>query len=124
MKIIRKDTMPNGVKIQLEDWSEGFPDLFRIQIGAYPIAKCSGKYGFVLSGDRFRLTIASNRYDDYTDADVTADYEALVNGQKSLEDLSDHFWFGEKDKWYLGMFKPDTDEWYEASNHYGINAQF
>lgn len=124
MKIIRKDTMPNGVKIQLEDWSKEYPDLFGLQIGAYPIAKNSGKYGFTLSGDRFRLTIATNTYDDYTNADVTADYEALVNGQKSLEDLAAHFWNGEKDKWYLGMFKPDTDEWYEARSRYGINAQF
>ena len=124
MKIIRKDAMPNGVKIQLEDWRKDHSDRFGLQIGAYPIAKNSGKYGFTLSGDRFRLTIAANKYDDYTDADVTADYESLVNGQKTLEDLSDHFWNGEKDKWYLGMFKPDTDEWWEASNRYGINAQF
>ena len=116
--------MPNGVKIQLEDWSEDYPDIFSLQIGAYPIAKCSGKYGLVLSGEHFRLTISSNKYCNYTDDDVNADYESLLNGQKSLEDLSDYFWNGEKDEWYLGMFKPDTDEWCEARNKYGINARF
>lgn len=122
MKIIRKDQMPNGVKIQLEDWSEEYPNLFGLHIGAYPVAKNSGKYGFTVSGDRFRLTIATNKYSGYNDEDVLADYESLISGQKALEDLAPHFWNGDEDKWYLGMFKPDTDDWYEAANRYGINA--
>lgn len=120
MKIIRKDTMPNGVAIQLEDWSADYPGTLGLQIGAYPIAKNSGKYGFTHSGERFRLTIATNKFANYNNADVTADYESLLNGEKSLEDLAPHFWYGDKDKWYLGMFKPDTDEWYKARDRYGI----
>lgn len=122
MKIIRKDTMPNGVKIQLEDWSEKHPDGLGLIIGAYPIARNSGKYGWTLNGQTFRLSIAANKHANYTDADVTADYESLIAGEKTLEDLSAHFWNGDKDKWFLGMFKPDTDEWYEANRRYGINA--
>lgn len=124
MKIIRKDTMPNGVKIQLEDWSEHntqeYPAIYGLNIGAYPIAINSGSYGLVHSGDRFRLSISMNNYCNYNNDNVRADYEALVSGEKSLQDLAAHFWNGDKDKWYLGMFKPDTDEWYEARNRYGI----
>ena len=92
MKIIRKDTMPNGVKIQLEDWGESG----RV-IGAYPFAVNSGKYGWVLQNRIFRIHIAANASVDYTNLDVSADYEKLVSGEKSLEDLSEHFWNGEKD---------------------------
>lgn len=119
MKIIRKDTMPNGVYIQLEDWGES-----GLTIGAYPIAINSSKHGWVLQNHPFRLHIQANPHANYTNADVTADYKSLINGQKSLEDLADHFWNGDKDKWYLGMFKPGTDEWFYGFHHYGINATF
>ena len=116
MKILRKDTMPNGTKIQLEDWSEHrtkeYPNLFGMTIGAYPIAVNPSL--FRSSGETFRLSIASNKYANYTDNDVLADYEDLVTGKKSLQDLSDHFWYDIKDKWSLGMFAPGTDEWYMA----------
>ena len=43
MKVIERTTMPDGTKIQLEDWSDKntkeFPDLYGLQIGAYPIRK-------------------------------------------------------------------------------------
>ena len=32
-----------------------------------------------------------------------ADFEALKSGEKTLEDLADQFWNGEKDMWLLGM---------------------
>lgn len=122
MKIIRKDTMKNGTVIQLEDWREDntpeFPDLHGLAIGAYPIAKNSGAYGFVRAGEPFRLHIATNVYANYHCEDVLADYEALVSGQKSLEDLSAHFWNNTKDRWYMGMIAPYTDEWYEAQKRY------
>lgn len=34
---------------------------------------------------------------------VKADFEALKSGEKRLEDLSEHFWNGEKDAYILGM---------------------
>lgn len=119
MQIIRKDTMPNGVKIQLEDWGKA-----GLAIGAYPVAMNSGKYGWVLQHRTFRLHIHEDASAGYTNLDVTADYERLVSGEKKIEDLSAHFWNGEKDKWFLGMFPPGTDEWWNASRRYGINATF
>ena len=126
MKIIRKDIMRNGTKIQLEDWSDhntpDYPDLHGLTIGAYPIAINSGAYGLVCSGQAFRLHIATNNFANYSSDDVAADYEALVNGTKSLEDLSAHFWNGDKDKWYLGMFTPGTNEWYDAQIRYQLKG--
>ena len=39
MEIIERAIMPNGTEIQLEDWSEDFPGVCELTIGAYPIAK-------------------------------------------------------------------------------------
>lgn len=114
MKVIEKAVMPNGTEIQLEDWSDKntkeHPDLYGLCIGAYPIAKNTGKYRWIESGDNFRLSIHSNHYRNYTNDDVKADFEALKSGEKSLEDLADNFWNGKKDMWYLGM-NVEYKEW-------------
>lgn len=106
MKVIEFAVMPNGTEIVLEDWSDKntpeYPDLYGLIIGAYPIAKNTGKYWF-RGGEKFRLTISMNQYTGYSNKDVKADFEALKSGEKSLEDLAAHFWNGEKDMWYLGM---------------------
>lgn len=106
MKIIEHAIMPDGTAILLEDWSdentEQFPDLYGLTIGAYPIAKNTGKY-WIQGGQPFRLTISQNKYTGYSNDDVRADFEALKNGTKALENLAAHFWNGEKDMWYLGM---------------------
>lgn len=73
---------------------------------------------WVRSGEPFRLSIAMNAHTNYSNNDVAADYEALVSGEKSLEELSAHFYNADKDKWYLGMFAPGSDEWYDARNRY------
>lgn len=107
MKILEKAIIPNGIEIQLEDWSEHnteeYPDLYGLTICAYPIAKNTGKYRWVEGGKRFRLSIHQNKYTGYTNENVKADYEALKNGEKKLEDLSKYFWNLERDMWYLGM---------------------
>ncbi|MCH5248364.1 MAG: hypothetical protein J1E98_00455 [Lachnospiraceae bacterium] len=109
MEIIETAIMPNGTVIQLEDWSSHntpeYPDLYGLTIGAYPIAKITGKGRWVEGGEKFRLTISHNNYSGYTNADVKRDYEALKNEKKSLEDLSAHFWNGRKDMYYLGMIQ-------------------
>lgn len=106
MKIIEKAVMPDGTKIQLEDWSEKntieYPDLYGWEIGAYPIRKGYCKW-FGKPGECFRLTISQNKYQNYSNDDVKGDFELLKNGEKTLEDLAEHFWNGERDMWYLGM---------------------
>lgn len=107
MKVIERSITPAGVEIQLEDWAEhntdDYPALYGLTIAAYPIAKHTSKYGWVKFGERFRLAISGNFYVNYSNDDVRADFEALKNGEKSLEDLASHFWYGEKDMWLLGM---------------------
>lgn len=107
MKVIEHATMPDGTEIQLEDRSDKntqqFSDLYGLTIAAYPIAKNTGKYGWIRSGETFRISISQNKYTGYFNEDVRADFEALKNGTKSLKDLAEHFWNGEKDMWYLGM---------------------
>lgn len=107
MNVVERAVMPNGTEIQLEDWRENntkeYPDLYGLIIGAYPIAKNTGKHRWIESGQTFRLDISMNQYRGYSNDDVKADFEALKSGEKSLEDLADHFWNGEKDMWLLGM---------------------
>lgn len=109
MKIIEKATMPNGTEIQLEDWSSHntpeYPDLYGLAIGAYPIARNTGKSRWVEGGKKFRLTISYNKHSGYTNDAVKVDFTALKNGEKSLEDLAAHFWNGKKDMYYLGMIQ-------------------
>ena len=107
MKVIERAVMPNGTEILLEDWSDKntpvFPVLYGLQIGAYPIARNTGKYKWIEGGQMFRISISMNQYTGYTNDDVKADFEALKSGEKNLEDLATHFWNGEKDMGYLGM---------------------
>lgn len=105
MQILRKDTMPDGTKIQLENWKEHSDHI----IGAYPIAKRdSGR--FIKAGTLFRLTIPTSKFNDYSAGMLKADYEALISGEKTLADLRAHFWNGEKDAYVLGLetdYKPE-----------------
>ncbi len=107
MKVIERATMPNGTEIQLEDWSDKntkeYSDLYGLCIGAYPVAKNTGKYRWIESGNTFRISIHMNQYSGYSNDDIKTDFEELKNGEKSLEDLANHFWNSEKDMWLLGM---------------------
>lgn len=73
--------MSNGTEIQLEDWSEHntseYSDLYGLTIGAYPIAKNTGKNRLIQSRNKFRLTITTNKYMNYTNDNIKADFEAL-----------------------------------------------
>ena len=106
-KIIDTAVMPDGTKIQLEDWhsenSKEYPNLYGYAIAAYPIAKNSGRSGWTRIGEEFRVTICRNEHMQYSDDMVLSDYEALKNGTKTLADLKDHFRYKSKDEYYLGL---------------------
>lgn len=96
LEIIEKAITPSGVKMQLEKWDDG------MMIGAYPIAQ-RGDSCWVRGGETFRLSIASNKYKNYSNEQVREDFEALKNGDKTLMDLAEYFWNGDKDKYRLGI---------------------
>lgn len=114
MKIIEEAITPNGVEIRLEDWSDNntakYPDLYGLDIGAYPIAQRTRGY-WIRGGEKFRLTISQNNYMGYTNEDVKADFEALKSGEKTLEDLASHFWYGQRDAYTLGMDVPKPENY-------------
>ena len=101
MKVIERAQTPDGIKIQFEDWTENYPNDY--SIGAYPIAKRTGRYGLIRDGKSFRLTISTNEYFGYTKETLFHDFECLKSGEKTLEDLADRYWNGDKDKWLMGL---------------------
>ena len=105
MKVVRKAKTPDGVDIQLEDWTEN-ASVNDYAIGVYPMAQRSGKWGWIRGGERFRISIHTNEYKGYFHDDLVQDFEALKSGEKKVEDLAEHFWNGEKDMWFLGMNVP------------------
>lgn len=113
-KIIDRSIMPDGTRIQLEDWhdenSKEYPNLHGYTIGAYPVPQNTDKRGLIRAGRTFRLSIVKNEYEKYTDDMVLADYETLKNGTKTLTDLREHFWNREKDAFYLGLIDKEP-EW-------------
>ena len=99
MKVMMKGVLPDGTQVQLEEW--GVDDI-HLMIAAYPIAQRT-RSCWQRGGERFRLQISENQYTGYTNEMVEADYFALLSGKKSLCDLAERFWNGERDKWGLGM---------------------
>lgn len=61
MEILQKGTTPNGVDIQIEDWSKNYPNVYSYgtTIALYPTAKRSvnkGGFEYPKMNERFRLS--------------------------------------------------------------------
>lgn len=90
MKIIKKGTMPNGTKIQLEDWHDDYPSIFPANycVAAYPIAKDSllryNLYCYPHIGKPFRLDFL---FDGASAAEQA--FQALQSGEKSFNDFAE-----------------------------------
>lgn len=98
-KITKRDTMPDGTKIQIENWKEVYPTVEKtIMIAAYPVAK-NGSY-WIRKDETFRLQISRSFS---SDKEVECIYQGLIDGVIKLEDLSEHYYNGDKDKFYMGM---------------------
>lgn len=96
MKVIKKSTMPDGTKIQIEDWKKDYSSCQTLSIAAYPVAKADSKYQMIKKGKNFRLGIERFKSDE----EATRAFEALVNGEICLLDLSKHFNRGLEDEYY------------------------
>lgn len=98
-EILRRDEMPNGTHIQIENWKEVYPDSHKtLTIGAYPIAKNDGYW--IRRNEGFRLTIDTNFG---SDDEVISIYNSLIQGKTSLEELSEHYSDPHKAKYYMGI---------------------
>lgn len=101
MIVLERGVMPNGTEIQLENWKDILGD-DHLSIAAYPVAKRSDGY-FCKKGEHFRLEIISSQYFHYSNEMVKSDYLALIEGKKRLEDLYEHFYYGKRSMYRLGM---------------------
>lgn len=102
-KILEKAEMPDGTKIQIEDWKSVYPDVFEtMSIAAYPKAK-HDKGTWIRRGETFRLDLAKGFKNDLVVMELFMD---LIHGKKKLEDLDKHYWNGDKDRYVMGL----TDE--------------
>lgn len=90
MRIINKAVMPDGTKIQLEDWSDDYPFYAPCaHIAAYPMSRFSKVrvkgWEYPKRGNNFRL----NFYFDTNNSAELA-FLSLVNGKNGLKDFSEY----------------------------------
>ena len=98
MKILEKATTPDGIDIQIEDWSDTYSFMNILRIGAYPIAKQSDTV-WIIPNERFRMSL-----DKFKSASETLEvFRKLKNGNYKLEDLTEHFEEKTKNMYYLGL---------------------
>ena len=99
MKILKKSQMPDGTKIQIEDWKKDYNFIKTLSIGTYPIAKNSNKDNLIQSNQTFRLELTNFENDEQ----VQNIFHQLELGKIFLQDLSKYFYNREKDKFLLGI---------------------
>lgn len=112
MKVIKESKMPNGIEIKIEDWTKDYSCYDTLSIAAYPIAKNTGKWGWVRGGEKFRLGLSRNFE---SNDQVYTVFKQLENGEVKLEELHNHYGNCGKDKYYMGLincFSPEYNpEW-------------
>ena len=104
MKILKKSQMPDGTNIQIEDWKNDYSYIKTLTIGTYPKAKNTSISGYIEKNKNFRLELSSFESDEQ----VENVFKELEKGKISLENLSEYFREGQKDKFYLGL--ADSEE--------------
>lgn len=100
MKILNKSKMPDGTKIQIEDWKENYSFMDTYVIGTYPKAKIeSDEYFGIHRGESFRLEL-----DNFSNNDEAISiFNKLEKGEIKLENLQEYFREGYKDSYCLGF---------------------
>lgn len=86
MKVLVRGIMNNGTKIQVEDWSEDYPNR-PFTLGTYALSKKSFKGQFAPKEDEtWRFQFSFKTLEDVTNA-----FNELLNGHKELIDYKDMF---------------------------------
>lgn len=93
MRIVKKDIMPDGTKIQLEDWSEDYSCFAPIDcISAYPVSKMSIKkargYYYPVVNEKFRCSFHFG-----IDRSAELAFVDLAMGNISLLDIAEFLWY-------------------------------
>ena len=98
MKILEKATTPDGIDIQIEDWSDNYSFMNILSIGVYPTAKQSDTV-WIIPNERFRMSLDKFK----SDSETLEVFIKLKNGNYKLEDLTEHFEEKTKNMYYLGL---------------------
>lgn len=99
MKVLERAKTIEGFDIQVEDWSENYPSFIIHDIAIYPIAAKTSKSKWIEGGKTFRLHLS--RFNSIEEVYQT--FNDLQTGNKTIADLKEHFWNGEKDCYLLGL---------------------
>lgn len=112
MKVLEKAKMSDGTDIQIEDWKKDYPGVFDVvTLVAYPKAKMTSRYGWIQRGERFRLEMSRGFN---TDEEVYMLFKELKEGKTKLEQLDNHYWNGDRDRFYMGFESvPEEPRGYE-----------
>lgn len=98
MKVLERAKTPQGIDIQIEDWTEDYSCFDTLSIAAYPKSERMPKSrkSYVTPGETFRVSI--NR--GFTNnEDVRKAFEELKQGVKTVKDFANQFW----DLWHVEM---------------------
>ena len=103
MEVVIRSTMPDGTKIQIENWKRDFPGVFTTYtLAAYPKSKVD--HNFIRKNESFRLDMCR---EFQSDDEVRDTYEKLKRGEITLESLDKHYYNGDRDRYYMGL----VDAW-------------
>ena len=84
MKVLQKDTLPDGTVVQIEEWHENYNFMpYGRTVATYPKSKVSHPGAFSPKGNvTFRCAFDFNSHDEAVKA-----FGDLVNGRKVLADF-------------------------------------
>ena len=104
MEVLKRAEMPNGTKIQIENWKNDYDFIKTINIAVYPIAQRGSE-----ANKTFRLELE----DFESDKEVQDIFEKLEKGKIELTELTNYFRSGSKDEYLLGI---DSNKKFEGGN--------
>ncbi len=89
MKVLKRGTMPDGTKIQIEEWKENYSFMpYGSTIASYPVSKMSHEGQYSPKGNsvyRFQFDFKSNEETEQA-------YNSLTNGNKCLLDYKENLY--------------------------------
>ena len=98
MKILKNGIMPDGTKIQIEEWQETYDFMpYGATVASYPISRSTHEGSFSpKAGESYRFS-----FDFETHEEAKCAFNNLISGNKTLVDFKEKF-NGKKE--YLDCF--------------------